>query len=186
MSHHYRSLDTFKFDVAKEVRPPDATHCLKCGYHNFLGFTQQDIKGKIEATVVPVVNTILAPLGWQYLGVGVFGDHFEIYYKEASPAEPVTLSICASILFSIALIVLGIAIISVAWVYLETKKMLAEAKADKKKLLDEGKITSEQYKELIEAQAEEDMMKGLGDLFKWGIILLIVMAVAGALGKSRD
>ena len=186
MAHHYRSLERFKFDVAKEVRPPDATHCLKCGYHNFLGYSQQDIKRKVEATVVPVVNTILNPLGWQYLGTGVFGNYFELYYKEASPAEPVTISICASILWAIALIVLGLAIISVAWMLIRTAELKAEAKADKKKLLEEGKITSEQYKELIEAQAEEDMMKGLGDLFKWGIILLIVMAVAGALGKRRD
>ena len=186
MVHHFRALERLKFDVAEVVRPPDATHCLKCGYHNFLGLTQQDIKGKVEAIVVPLVNGILAPLGWQYISVGVFGDHFEIYYKEASPAEPITIGTCITILTLITILILGIVVAWVAWVYLETGKMKAEAKADKKKLLEEGKITNEQYKELIEAQAEEDMLGDIGELLKWALILLIVLAVAGALGRRRD
>lgn len=49
MVHHKGVQDSFKFEVAEVVRPPDATHCLRCGYHNFLGLSQQDIKGKVKA-----------------------------------------------------------------------------------------------------------------------------------------
>ena len=185
MVHHQGVGKQFTFETSLYIRPVDATHMLKCGYRNFLGLSQESIKSKVKAIVVPVVNTVLAPMGWQYIDVGVFGDYFEIYYKEASPAEPVTTTTVGGILFSIALIILGIAIISVAWCIVETGRMKAEAKADKKKLLEEGKITSEQYTELIESQAEEDMLGDIGELLKWGIIAIIVLAVAGAIGKVR-
>jgi len=184
--HHKGAQDDFTFEVADIVRPPDATHCLRCGYHNLLGLTQQDIKGKVEASVVPIANKVLAPLGWQYVGVGVFGDYYEIYYKEASPAVAITTGLLIAILTTICVLVLGIVVVWVTWVYLETKKDLAQAKADKKKLLEEGKITKEQYTSLIEAQAKEDMLAGLGDLLKWGLIAVIVLAVVGAIGKGRE
>ena len=185
MVHHKGVQDSLKFEVAEVVRPLDATHCLRCGYHNLLGMSQETIKGKVKGVVVPVVNGILAPMGWQYLGVGVFGDYFEIYYKEASPAEPITTGTVITILTLISIIILTIVIAWVAWVYLETKRELAKAKQDKKKLLEEGKITNEQYTQLIEAQAEEDMFGALGDILPLLFIFLIIMAIAGAVGKVR-
>jgi len=183
--HHKGVSDTFQFQVVEYVVPPDATHCLRCGYHNLLGLTQQDIKGRVQSTIVPVVNGVLAPMGWQYISVEVFGDYFEIYYKEACPVEPVTTGTVITILTLITVIIVGLVIIWVTWVYLETKRELAKAKEDKKKLLEEGKITNEQYKSLIEAQAKEDMLGGLGDLLKWGLIALIIFALLGAVGKVR-
>ncbi len=184
MSHHERASDLFKFDVAKVVRPSDATHCLKCGYHNFLGLTQQDIKGKVEATVVPVVDTFLKPLGWQYLGVGVFGNYFDLYYKEASPAVAITTGLLITILVSVTIIILGVCITVIKFLEVEKEKLVTEAKVDKKELLDEGKITSDQYTELVKAQEEEE--KGLGDLIKWAIIGFMIFAIFGALGRRRD
>ena len=183
MSHHYRSLDTLKFDVVEIVRPVDATHCLRCYYHNFLGLGQQDIKEKVKAIVVPVVDTFLKPLGWQYLTVEVFGDFFEIYYKEASPAVAVTTGLIITILVSITIIILGICITVIKWLEVEKEKLITEAKVDKKELLDEGKITNEQYTELVKAQEEEK--EGLGDLIKWAIIGIVILAIFGVLRK-RD
>lgn len=186
MVHHKGAQANLQFEVVDHVVPPDATHCLRCGYHNLLGLTQQDIKGKVEATIVPVVNGVLAPLGWQYISVGVYGDYVEIYYKEASPAEPITVGTCITILTLITIIIINVVIVWVAWVYIETQKMKAEAKADKKKLLEEGKITNEQYTSMIEAQAEEDMFGAIGDIFPLLLIFLIIMAITGAVGRRRD
>ena len=187
MVHHKGVQADLKFEVVEHVVPLDATHCLRCGYHNLMGYSQDDIKGKVQATVVPVVNGVLTPLGWQYISVGVYGDYFEIYYKEASPAEPITTATVITILTLITILILGLVVAWVAWVYLETGKMKAQAKADKKKLLDEGKITSEQYKELIEAQAEEeDMFKTIGDILPLILVFIIIMVIAGAVGKRRD
>ena len=182
MVHHKGVQASLKFEVGQVV-PPDATHYLKCGYHNLLGLSQEDIKNKVKGVVVPVVNGVLVPMGWQYLGVGVFGDRFEIYYKEASPVEPVTTTITISLGTLLAVIIIGIVVVYVVWVYRETKKELAKAKADKKKLLEEGKITNEQYTSLIEAQAEEDMFGALGDILPLLLVLIIIMVIAGAVGK---
>jgi len=181
--HHRGVQESFQFQATLYVRPPDATHCLKCGYHNLLGYSQDTIKAKVKATIVPVVNGVLVPLGWQYIDVGVFGDKFEIYYKEASPAEPITTATIITILTLITIIIIGVVIAWCAWVYLETQREYAKAKQDKKQLLEEGKITKEQYTQLIEAQKPEEMLGGLGDIFKWIIIFMIIMAVAGALRK---
>ena len=183
--HHRGVQDSFQFQATLYVRPPDATHCLRCGYHNLLGYKQEELKAKVKATIVPVVNTVLAPLGWQYIDVGMFGKYFEIYYKEASPAEPITTATIVTIVTLITIIIVGLVIAWVAWVFLATQMEYAKAKQDKKKLLEEGKITNEQYTQLIEAQKPEDMLGGLGDLLKWGIIALIILAITGAIGKVR-
>ena len=185
MVHHKRVSDVFTFETSLYIRPPDATHCLRCGYHNLLGYKQEELKAKVKATIVPVVNTVLAPLGWQYIDTEVFGNYFEIYYKEASPAEPITTGTIITILTLITIIIIGLVIISIAWVYLETMKEYAKAKQDKKKLLEEGKITNEQYTQLIEAQKPEDMLGDIGEILKWGIIALIILAITGAIGKFR-
>lgn len=186
MSVHHKGVQaSFTFETTHYVRPPDATHCLRCGYHNLLGLSQEDIKGKVESVVVPVVNGVLAPMGWCYIGVGVFGDYFEIYYKEASPVEPVTTGTVITILTLITIIIINVVIVWVTWVYIETQKMKAQAKADKKKLLEEGKITNEQYTQLIEAQAEEDMFKGIGDILPLLLVFIIIMVIAGAIGKVK-
>jgi len=182
--HHKGVSDTFKFEVTGQVVPPEATHCLRCGYHNLMGYTQQEIKTKVESTIVPVVNAILVPMGWVYCGVGVFGDYFEIYYR-ATPVEPVTMAICLKILFLITVIIIGIVIAWVAWVYLKTNEMKAQAKIDKKQLLEEGKITKEQYEALIKAQAEEDTWGSIAEMIKWALIAMIILAIIGALPKGR-
>jgi len=187
MSVHHKGVQSdLKFEVVAHVVPPDATHCLRCGYHNLLGITQEEIKGKVKGVIVPVVNGVLAPMGWAYIDVGVYGDYFEIYYKEASPAEPITVGTCITILTLICVLVLMFVIVWVAWVYIETQKMKAEAKQDKKKLLEEGKITNEQYTSMIEAQAEEDMFGAIGDIFPLLLIFLIIMVIIGVVGRRRD
>lgn len=184
--HHKGVQANLQFEVVDHVVPPDATHWLRCGYHNLLGLSQEDIKAKVKATIVPLVNGILAPMGWAYISVGVYGDYFEIYYKEASPVEPVTAGIASLILVTICVCVIGFVIVWVSWIYRETKMELAKAKQDKKKLLEEGKITNEQYTSMIEAQAEEDMFGAIGDIFPLLLIFLIIMVIAGAVGRRRD
>jgi len=184
MVHHKGVQDSLKFEVVDHVVPPDATHCLRCGYKNFFGYSQETIRSKAKATLVPVVNGFVAPLGWQYIDVGIFGDYLEIYYKEASPAVAITTGLVITILVTVSVIWIGFVFLWVKWVELETQKMYAEAKQDKKELLDEGKITNEQYTELvIEQKPEEDMMKGIFPLL---ILLIIIIAMAGIAGKSRD
>jgi len=184
--HHKGMSDSFSFETTLYIRPPDATHCLKCGYHNFLGYSQETIKAKVKQIIVPITNSILVPMGWQYIDTEVFGNYFEIYYKEASPVEPVTTLTVGSIATLIVIAIIGIAVISVAWVYIATLMEYAKAKADKKKLLEEGKITNEQYTQLIAEQKPEDMLGGLGDLLKWGLVLILVLAITGAIGRRKD
>ena len=186
-AHHKGVSSSFQSEVVDRVVPPGASHCLRCGFHNLLGLTQEDLKGKVESIVVPLVNGIVAPFGWQYISVGVYGDYFEIYYKEASPAEPITVGTIITILTLITIIIINVVIVWVAWVYIETQKMKAQAKADKKQLLDEGKITNEQYTSMIEAQAEEDMFGALGDIIPLILFLLIIYVLAGAFkGRGKD
>lgn len=184
MVHHKGVQDSLKFEVKEHVVPPDATHCFRMGYHNFFGYSQETIRSKVKGVVVPVVNGFVAPLGWQYIDVGVFGDYFEIYYKEASPAVAITTGLVISILTTVCIIIIGLVIVWVKFVELEIEKMYAEAKADKKELLEEGKITNEQYTELVEEQKPEKDM--LGDILPMLIILIIIIALAGIAGKRRD
>ncbi len=89
-----------------------------------------------------------------------------------------------TLLVSITIIVLGVCITVIKCLEVEKEKLVTEAKVDKKELLDEGKITSDQYTELVKAQEEEE--KGLGDLIKWAIIGFMIFAIFGALGRRRD
>ena len=186
MVHHNQVFQNLKFEAVESIVPPDATHCLRCGYRNFVGYSQETIKQKVKTIVVPVVNTVLSPIGWQYIDAECYGNYFEIYYKEACPVEPVTTATVISILQLIVIAIIGICVTFVAWVFLEVKKMEAQAKIDKKKLLEEKKITSEQYVDLIGSQKEEDMWGSL----KWILILVLFIvilgAVAPALPKRKD
>ena len=186
--HHKGVQDTLSFEVREHVVPPDATHCLHCTYHNFIGLSQQDIRGKVEGVVVPLVNGILAPMGWQYISVGVYGNYFEIYYKEASPAIVVTAGVIIAILALVTACILGICITLIKWFDMLKEKELTQAKVDKKELLEEGKISQEQYTELIKAQEEEekDMWGGLMGMLPLILIFIILMAITGAVGRRRE
>jgi uncharacterized membrane protein len=160
-----------------------ATHCLRFKYHKLLPVSKEHIEHGVE-TEISLINPLFMQ-GYEWLGSQVFyaENYFEMYYKKTgTPSVSV-----GAILTFVAVIMLCIVIVWVGFVYLETERMEAEAKADKKELLEKGLITNEQYETLIKEQAKEkDMFKGLGGILILVLFIVILGAIAPALPKRKD
>lgn len=172
-----------------EEPPVDITYALRCNYWNWGNASKDAIETGVRNIVVPLIATEFALLGYDYAyAERDFHDqgYFEIYFKpRGTPAIPLVtlIPLLKWVFITICVAIIGITISYVAWVHLETKKIEAEEKKSKRQLLEEGLISEETYKTLIEAQKEEDDM--WGKLMEWLPMLLLFLIIASIAGALR-
>jgi len=183
-----RILFQFKF-VEEPPAPSGATHALKCSYYNLLGLSAGAIEQGVRGIVVPAVNAIIVPLGYDYLDVDCQtgyapqwqAGYFLIYYKaRGTPAIPIAL-----VLTTIIALIVGIVVFWCAWVYLETKKMEYESKKSLDELLKEGYITKEQWEKLREIEEKPSIWDQIMNMLPYLLLFLIIASIAGALPRGR-
>jgi len=172
------------------AHPEEAvTHALRCYYYNVAGFSEAAILSAVETVVVPLVNPIIQPLGYDYVRVDASNGYmpqwgkgyFDILYKaRGTPAIPIGL-----ILTTIIVAIAGIVIFWCAWVYLETNRMEAESKKSLDDLLREGYIDKETW-ERLRAAEQEDWWDKLMGMMPMLLIVLMVASIAGALPRRKD
>ena len=170
-----------------EPSPEGATHALVCNYYNIFGFSAGDIEAKVKSLVVPVCNGMICALGYDYVGVDAetgYGSkfkkgNFKLFYRaRGTPAIPVAL-----ILKALIVVIAGIVVFWVAWVYLRTEEIEYKTKKSLDDLLREGYIDKEQWEKLRELEAEEEDM--LGKIMDWLPMLLLVLIIASVAGALR-
>jgi len=165
-----------------------ALYALRCHYYNIVGLGKEYIQGAIETVVVPVVNPIISPLGYDYVKVDALtgyapqwkAGHYDIVYRaRGSPVIP--LAVIKPIIIAL---IAGVVIFWLGWVYLETNRMEYELKMSLDDLLREGYIDKDTYEKLRE-KAEEDWWDKLMEWLPMLLLVLIVASIAGAL-RGRD
>jgi len=162
--------------------PPEGwTHKLVMYYYRLPWTNYSSAKAWFENVVIPIVNAFEWFLGYDYLGYSFDWEGMTctaFYRQKGSPAIPLA-AIYAAIAV-IGLIAIGIIILGLAW--LRGTITEAETKATKADLLREGKITQEQYTELMTAESTQPAPweKAVG----WGVIILVLI-LAYVLLKPR-
>lgn len=162
--------------------PPDWTHKLVLQFYRLAWANPDIVLGAIENTLVPAINTLEWFLGYDYLGFEMNWIRWEttLYYKQReSPAIPI-----AAILYYVAVITVGVGIIILGLAWYERERRITYTRVAKLKLLEEGKLTPEQYEELVEAEKEEpapwEKVAGIGI-----IILLLLIVLVFLRGRRR-
>jgi hypothetical protein len=132
------------------VYTPQYTNELRVYFLKLPWLTKESLEGMMPR-IADSVNTIIVPLGYQYVGYRINWDdsYFSLYYlKVGTPAIPLGTIVLA--LFAIGIIVLGL-----AWYEHEKvqETYIVEQSEIKKqilKLYEEGKITYEQALQLMQ------------------------------------
>ena len=153
--------------------PPDWTHKLVLQFYRLPWALPDLVLGAIERTLVPAINAFEWLLGYDYLGFEMNWTRWDItlYYKQrASPAIPI-----AAIFWAIVTILAGVGIIILSLTWYERERRITYTRATKLKLLEEGKLTQEEYEELIEA--EKDEPAPWEKVVSFGIIILILFII---------
>jgi len=154
-------------------KPPPSgwTHKLIMDFYRLPWASYSAVVSAIEITLIPFVNALEWFLGYTYLDYSLDwkGMRLTLYYRQkGTPAIPLAtiLGLVAVILIAVGFIILGL-----HWLAGEVEE--AVAKATKADLLREGKLTSEQYTELIEAETTQPAPweTAIG----WGVIILILI-----------
>ncbi|MBS7252029.1 MAG: hypothetical protein KIH08_15760 [Candidatus Freyarchaeota archaeon] len=161
--------------VSKE--PEDYTHKLVVYLQFREGIDKVAFENVVKSYLSPI-NKIIEPLGYKFLGYMIdWSGKLTLFYRVGgSPLVTVAVLTKILILVLFAFLAVGAIVIGLSWYAREER--LTSLQTDLKKLLEDGKITSEQYLKGLETQgliqAKETIVSNLTYII---LIIGVIIAV---------
>ena len=133
---------------------PEWTHKLVIYFWKLPWATYDSVKGAVETLLIPTINAFEFFMGYDFLGYVLDwrNDTITLYYRQRtfslnrkSFAPPL-----AAIIAAIALLLISVGIIIFALAWYEGQKLAMREQITLEQLLEEGKITPEEYAEYKE------------------------------------
>ena len=132
---------------------PEWTHKLVLYFWKLPWATYDAVKAAVESTLIPTINAFEFFMGYDYLGYVLDWqkDTITLYYRQrSSMSRKMFAPPLAAILAAIALILISVGIIIFGLAWYEGQKLAMREQLTLEQLLEEGKITPEEYAEYKE------------------------------------
>jgi len=133
---------------------PEWTHKLVIYFWKLPWATYDAVKAAVESTLIPAINAFEFFMGYDYLGYVLDWqkDTITLYYRQriAPLGRKMFAPPLAAILAAIALILISVGIIIFGLAWYEGQKLAMREQLTLEQLLEEGKITPEEYAEYKE------------------------------------
>jgi len=134
------------------VTTPTAAYTLRCGIVKLPNFDPEKASDFVESTIAPTVAVILQPFGYTYVGhVDNFDqNYFDLQFTGATPPIPLAVIIAAIAVVGIA----AAALLVIALTWYKQAAIQEQIQKNLTDLLNEGKITPQQYLDATKAQQQ--------------------------------